>query len=86
MIWNCKLEMQSLKGLAHVAGFQGEEDPQAAGECQHGRRKVDRSSTARGSAAREATSMIAPQGSTIRRAATQSAVGCRNITSAKADV
>ncbi len=32
--------VEPVEGFAHVAGFQREEDAQAAGECQHGRRRV----------------------------------------------
>ena len=77
--------MQAVEGLAHVAGFEREEDAQAAGECQHGRRRFDRSSTASGRAAREASSMTVPQGRTMRSAADGFAVaGPSNRISAKA--
>lgn len=32
--------VEPVEGFAHVAGFQREEDAQAAGESQHGRRRV----------------------------------------------
>lgn len=58
--------VQAVEGFPHVAGCEGEEDAQAAGKCQHGRRRVLSSSTASGRAAREPISNIAPQGRTIR--------------------
>jgi hypothetical protein len=61
--------VEAVKGFAHVAGFQREEDAQAAGKSQHGRRRVWRSSAARGRVARDDTSSAVPQGSTMRRAA-----------------
>ena len=63
--------MESVEGFAHVAGFEGEEDPEAARECQHGRRRAARSSKASGKAAREAISRAAPQGSTMRNASAE---------------
>ena len=58
--------VEAVEGLAHITGFQSEEDTKAAGERQHGRRRVDRSSAASGRAAREAISMAVPQGRMIR--------------------
>ncbi len=77
--------VETVEGLPHVAGFEREEDPQAAGKCQHGRRRVESSSAASGSAAREATSMTVPQGSTIRRAAEEDGGACSRITTAKGE-
>ena len=61
--------MQSVEGLAHVTGLEREKDTQAAGECQHGRRRKVRSSTASGSAAREGISIVDPHGRMTRNAA-----------------
>ncbi len=66
------------------SAFNSEEDAQAAGECQHGRLRVDRSSTASGRAAREAISMIEPHGRMTRNAALGHA-GCRSVTSTSAN-
>ena len=76
--------VKSVEGLAHVAGFEREEDAQAAGECQHGRRRMDRSSTASGRAAREAISMAEPHGRMTRNAALGQA-DCRSATSTSAN-
>lgn len=75
--------MESVEGFAHVARFQREEDAQASGERQHEQRRVDRSSAASGSAAREPISMAVPQGRTIRsEAAGVPPGGCSRRTSA----
>ncbi len=71
--------VESVEGFAHVAGFEGEEDPEAARECQHGRRRAARSSKASGKAAREAISRAAPQGSTMRNASGGSGVADKHL-------
>ena len=76
--------MEPVEGFSHIAGGECEEDAQAAGEGQHGRRRVVRSSAAHERAAREETSIIAPQGSEIRRAAVVVVTGPSRTTSAKA--
>ena len=63
------LGVEAVEGFSHVAGFEREEDAQAAGESQHWRRRFDRSSRANGRAAREESSIAAPHGNTIRSAA-----------------
>ena len=78
------LRVEPVEGLSHVAGFEGEEHAQAAGECQHGRRKAERSSAAHGRAAREATSITAPQGNEMRRAAVGGGAGPSRKISANA--
>ena len=71
--------VKSVERFAHVAGFHREKNAQDAGEGQHGRRRVERRSTASGRAAREAISMIEPHGRMTRNSALGQ-VGCRSAT------
>jgi len=56
--------VQTVEGFAHVAGFQGEEHAQTAGECQHGRvfERLRISSTTTGIWSRFKASITAPEG------------------------
>ena len=43
--------METVEGLAHIAGLDCQKNAEPAGKCQHGRRRFDSSSRASGSEA-----------------------------------
>ena len=78
--------VKTIERLAHVTGFKREKNTQAAGEGQHGWRRVWMSSATRGRTARDDISSAVPQGRTTRRAGAADEGDGGSITSANAAV